>query len=191
MFKRWWKPGPGGQATWTAGPGYLDRGAGLPGPRGRGAGPRGRAPGPRGRAPGPGPGPGTSAIPTSKFSTSQNRRKFIIWFLGHWIYYPPHWNSHPLSPPPPPLTHPPAGQAAASQPASQANSQPARQPAASIDDSRQPDSSKVFYWSNRLFHTHDTRSAETSWNPNQPTHRDTGDFRENACPYLVKHEQCL
>ena len=28
--------GPGlGQATWTAGPGYLNRGAGLPGPRGR------------------------------------------------------------------------------------------------------------------------------------------------------------
>ena len=28
-------PGPRGRATWTAGPGYLDRGAGLPGPRGR------------------------------------------------------------------------------------------------------------------------------------------------------------
>ena len=77
-----WTAGPGyldrGAGTWTAGPGYLDRGAGLPGPRGRAPGPRGRAPGPRGRAPGPGPGPGTSPIPTSKFLTSQNRRKFII-----------------------------------------------------------------------------------------------------------------
>jgi hypothetical protein len=27
--------GPRGRATWTAGPGYLDRGAGLPAPRGR------------------------------------------------------------------------------------------------------------------------------------------------------------
>ena len=29
------KTQPRGLATWTAGPGYLDRGAGLPGPRGR------------------------------------------------------------------------------------------------------------------------------------------------------------
>jgi hypothetical protein len=32
-----------GRATWTAGPGYLDRGAGLPGPRAGLPGPRGRA----------------------------------------------------------------------------------------------------------------------------------------------------
>ena len=36
-------PGPRGRATWTAGPGYLDRGAGLPGPRERAPGPQGWA----------------------------------------------------------------------------------------------------------------------------------------------------
>ena len=36
------------QKTRDPGPGYLDRGAGLPGPRGRAPGPRGLAPGPRG-----------------------------------------------------------------------------------------------------------------------------------------------
>ena len=86
-----WLPGPRGRATWTAGPGYLDRGAGTwtAGPGTWTAGPGTWTAGPgtwtarpgtwtAGPATWTGTGTGHLPSPTSIFLTRPNRRKFII-----------------------------------------------------------------------------------------------------------------